>query len=46
VRGKQEECILPHRALAEGMEYAIEMPQDTTLPLQGESANWKSGYTY
>ena len=35
VRGEQEERLLPRRALAEGVEHAVEMPQDATLPLQG-----------
>ncbi|HKO24286.1 MAG TPA: hypothetical protein VJY65_06035 [Chloroflexota bacterium] len=35
MRGEQEERLLPLRALTEGMEHAIEMPQDATLPLQG-----------
>jgi hypothetical protein len=36
VRGEQEERLLPRRALAEGLEHAVEMPQDATLPLQGK----------
>ena len=35
MRGEQEERLLPRRALAEGLEHAIEMPQDASLPLQG-----------
>jgi hypothetical protein len=35
VHGEQEERLLPRRARAEGLEHAVEMPQDATLPLQG-----------